>query len=91
MPCYTQIKIEVKDKSAAEAALKQLNIKAQITQSANKKTWIIIPENPPLNFQNKFNEEYGIIIATRKARQEGYTVSKTVENDETVLYLRSYT
>jgi len=90
MPCYTQIQIEVKEKAIAEAALKKLNIKGTVIQNSNKKTWTVVPENPLLNFQEKFNTEYGVILATRRAQTEGYTVSRTEENGETVLYLRSY-
>jgi hypothetical protein len=90
LPCFTLVQIEVKDKTIAETTLKHMNVKGTITQNSNKKTWTVAPESPPLNFKEKFNTEYGVLLATKRACAEGYTVSRAEENGETVLYLRNY-
>jgi hypothetical protein len=84
------VQVEVKDKALAEEALKKLGLKGTITQNADKKHWTVVPENPPYNFTDKFNEEYGVLVATKKARAENYTVTRVEENGQTVLYMRQY-
>ena len=89
MPCYTVVSVEVKDKAMAEAALKAMGITATITRNANG-TYTVTPTKPTATFKNDFLEEYAAQVATRKAKAEGYTVVRKVENGETVLILRQY-
>ena len=89
MPCYTLVNVEVKDKAAAEEALRRLNLKASIAKNANG-TYTVTPEKQDASFRTKFMDEYTVAVATRKAKAEGYTVTRKEVNGEIQLVLRQY-
>jgi hypothetical protein len=89
MPCYTLVTVEVKDLAAAQEALKRLGIKASITKNSNG-TYTITPESPRADFRDRFNEEYSVALATKKAKAAGYTVTRKEIHGETQLVLRQY-
>lgn len=89
MPCYTLVQVEVKSREMAEKALKEMGEEADITKNPNG-TWSVTPKNQRATFRDKFLQEYAAQVATKKARAEGYTVSRTEENGEIQLTLRQY-
>lgn len=89
MPCDTLVQIEVKDKAMAEKALKSMGEKAKITPNSNG-TWTVTPDRNRSFDTDKFNTEYGIEVATKTAKADGYMVTRTVENGEDTLILRQY-
>lgn len=88
MPCYTVVQVEVKNKEMAEAALKQMGVEATITKSGNM--FVVTPKVQTSDFRDTFLQEYGVAVATKKAKLEGYFVSRAEENGEVHLTLRSY-
>lgn len=92
MPCYTLIKVEVKDKEMAERALEELGLEATITKTVGKKTFTVTPKNQSYDFEEKFMQEYSVQVATKKAKNEGWIVTRNwnEETHETELTLRQY-
>ena len=89
MPCYTLVEVIVKNKAMAEKALKAMGEEAEITKNSNG-TYTVTPKNQSYGFSDSFMEEYSVQVATKKAKSEGYTVSRKQEQGETVLILRQY-
>ncbi len=89
MPCYTLVQVNVKDKIMAEKALKAMGEEAEITKNPNG-TFTVTPKTQSYGFKDKFMEEYSVQVATKKAKAEGYTVTRKEEQGETVLLLRQY-
>lgn len=89
MPCWTVVQVEVKDRIMAEKALKQLGWEADFVQNANK-SWTVTPKKTYADFRDKILTEYGIQVATARAKSEGFYVSRTEVNGESELTLRQY-
>ena len=89
MPCYTLVQVEIKDKAMAEKALKEIGEEADIEKNRNG-TYTVTPTNQNYGFRNKFMEEYSAQVATKKAKQQGWTVTRKQEQGETVLIMRKY-
>ena len=92
MPCYTLVQVTVKDKLMAEKALKAMgDVKADITKNSYNDTYTVTPQNQSnYSFSDDFLEEYSVQVATKKAKADGYTVTRKQEQGETVLILRQY-
>ena len=73
----------------AERALKQMGVEADITKNSNG-TYTVTPKSQNSSFRDRFLQEYGVALATAKAREEGYYVSRSEENGEVQLTLRQY-
>ena len=89
MPCYTVVQVEVKDKTMAEAALKQMKEKGTIKANANG-TFTVTPANARASFADAFYKEYAAQVATRDAQKEGYYVNREEKDGEIHLTLRQY-
>lgn len=89
MPCYTLVQVEVKDKDIAEKALSDIGEEATIEKNANGK-YTVTPKKQNVAFKDQFLTEYGVNVATKEAKAQGYMVSRTEEDGETVLFLRQY-
>jgi hypothetical protein len=89
MPCYTLVEVEVKDKVMAEKALKAMGEEATIEKNANG-TYTVTPKSQNYGFRDTFMQEYSVQVATKKAKANGYTVTRKEEQGETVLILRQY-
>ena len=90
MPCYTVVQVEVKVKALAEKALKEMGIEGTVTKNANG-TYTVKPKQiADRNFRDNFLQKYTTLVAKKKARMDGYTVTEKEENGQTVLYMRKY-
>lgn len=89
MPCYTLVQVEVKSEALARKALAQLGEEAEITKNANG-TYTVTPAKQRGTFRDKFLQEYATQVATKKAKAEGYYVSRTEVGGEVQLTLRQY-
>jgi len=89
MPCYTLVRVEVKDKAAAVEALRKLGVKAAITRNSDG-TYVVTPETSTSDFRDRFLQEYTVAVATRKAKADGYNVIRKEVNGEVQLVLRQY-
>lgn len=89
MPCFTLVQVEVRNKEMAEQALKQMGVEADITRNSNG-TYTVTPKNQQSSFRDKFLQEYSAAVATKKAKADGYYVSRQEVNGEIELTLRQY-
>jgi hypothetical protein len=89
MPCDTLVQIEIKDKNMAEKALGTMGEKGNFVRNSNG-TWTFTPDRQRQFDRDKFMIEYGIEVATKSAKAEGYYVTRTQENGEDTLVLRQY-
>lgn len=80
----------MKDEEIARKVLDIMGEEATIEKNANG-SYTVTPKNQQnSSFKDKFLTEYGVEVASKNAKAQGYMVSRSEEDGETVLYLRQY-
>jgi hypothetical protein len=80
------VQVEIKDEQAARDAMKHLGLKGTLTKSGSG--FIFTPDNAGSFDRGKFLQEYGVSLAQRKARSQGWMVTRKEVGNEVRLVMR---